>query len=137
MSSQDACSNYAGCTHYTFDPTEPLCYMFSDCPSQSTESCGDCVTGQPGCDIPLQCQGGYVYCGSEDPDLKWCCPHPGGAQSSACCCVRGCIDDPYQSCLSCPSCGSESCACPPLSNCTTEGVEAGGKSTMFQDQYLK
>merc|ERR1711884_720851 len=63
---QDACTNFDGCNFYSYDPVTEECFMFDDCPALDDNSCLDCVSGSPGCDIDvdegyLMVIGGYSY----------------------------------------------------------------------------
>ena len=51
---QDACTNFDGCNFYSYDPATEECFMFDDCPALDDNSCPDCVSGSPGCDIEVE-----------------------------------------------------------------------------------
>ena len=48
---QDACTNFNGCIYYSHDPTADKCLMFETCPTLDENSCPQCISGSPGCEI--------------------------------------------------------------------------------------
>ena len=51
------CSQTSGCNHWSYDSFNRGCYLYSDCPQQSSANCqSTCVNGEDSCPVNYKCQ---------------------------------------------------------------------------------
>ena len=76
---QDACTNFDGCIYYSHDPTADKCLMFETCPTLDENSCPQCISGSPGCEIENgeSNEGTQVTKSWLKLNLHWRISHPG------------------------------------------------------------